>query len=382
MIPWTEKYRPKRLRDIVGNLEAKRKILDFIRNFSKQRKRAIMLYGPAGSGKTSIAYALASEFGYEIIEMNASDFRTKYDIQDIIGKALKQKSLFSKGKVILVDEVDGITGNKDRGGLRELMKLITETAYPIILVANDAWQSKLRPLRSKTQFIELKAVDKESLVSLLKKIAKKERIKVYDEALEYIVAMARGDVRAAITDLQVLASTHREITRKDALDLCYREKDESIFNALRQIFKAKFGVLKSFDNVQNINFDDLFLWIDENLPLEYKGEELVRAYDALSKADVFKGRIRRWQYWRFIIYINAFITEGIANSKEKAREDFTSYKPPSRILKIWIAKQKQAKRKEIAEKIAKATHTSKKQAYKELPFLEIAFQNKIPITNL
>ncbi len=382
MIPWAEKYRPKKLNEVVGNFEAKKKILDFIKDFSRQRKKAVMLHGPAGSGKTSIAYTLALGFNYEIIEMNASDFRTKQQIHEVIGQALKQQSLFSKGKLILVDEVDGITGTRDRGGLRELIRLISETTFPIILVANDAWQSKLRPLRSKTQFIELKTIDKEILFSLLKKIAKKEKIKISDDALECISSTVKGDARAAITDLQVLSSAHKEITKKNALDLCYREKDENIFNSLRRIFKSKGGVLKAFDNVQNINNNDLFLWIDENLPLEYQGKELVKAYDALSKADVFRGRIRRWQHWRFLVYINAFLTEGISNSKEKSKQDYTSYKPPSRILKIWIANQKQAKRKEIAEKLAKIIHTSKKRAYKELPFLEITFQNNIPITNL
>ena len=379
MIPWTEKYRPKKLKEVIGNSEAKKKIFDFIKNFSSQRKKALMLHGPAGSGKTSIAYALASEFGYEIIEMNASDFRTKYNMRDIIGQALKQKSLFSKGKIVLIDEIDGITGTKDRGGLKELIRLIAETKYPIILVANDAWQAKLRPLRSKAQFIEFKALDKKNLVSLLKIIAEKEKMKVSFDALEYISSMARGDARAAITDIQILSSVCKEITKKDALNLYSREKDENIFNALRQIFKAK-SALNVFDNVQNINYDDLFLWIDENLPLEYKGKELVNAYNTLSKADVFRGRIRRWQHWRFLTYIRALLTEGIANSKEKTREGFTSYKPPSRILKIWIAKQKQAKRKEQAEKLAKIMHTSKKRAYKELPFLEIALSDSI--TNL
>ncbi|UZE94252.1 MAG: replication factor C large subunit [Candidatus Pacearchaeota archaeon] len=384
MIPWTEKYRPRKLKDIVGNVEARKKILDFVKNFPIQRRKAVLLYGPAGSGKTSIAYALASEFDYEIIELNASDFRNKQQIKEIIGQAIQQKSLFSKGKIILVDEIDGITGTRDRGGLSELMRLIIGTCYPIILVANDAWQAKLRPLRSKTQFIELKALDKESIVSLLQKTSKKEKLKISSDAFETISITARGDARAAITDLQILASVRKEneITKKDALDLCSREKDENIFQALRKIFKAKDKTLRAFNNVQNINTNDIFLWIDENLPLEYRGEELAKAYDALSKADVFRGRIRRWQHWRFLVYINALLTEGISNSKKEAKTDFTSYKPPSRILKIWIVKQKQAKRKEIAEKLAKIIHTSKKRAYKELPFLEIAFQDNIPFTNL
>ncbi len=384
MIPWVEKYRPKNLKEVVGQFEAQKRIFDFVKNFSNQKKRAILVHGSSGTGKTSIVYALASELGYEIIELNASDFRNKYQIQEVIGRAIKQQSLFSKGKIMLIDEVDGITGTRDRGGLREILRLILETSYPIILIANDVWQAKLRPLRTKAQFIELKPIEKNHIIALLYKIAKKEKLKISLDALDAISIMSKGDARAAITDLQVLASTcqKKEITKKQVAELCSREKDDSIFNALRQIFKNKGNVHNVFNNVQNININDLFLWIDENLPLEYKGPDLVRAYDALSKADVFRGRIRRWQHWRFLVYIYALLTEGISNAKKESKQGFTSYKPPKRILKIWLVNQKQAKRKEQAEKIAKITHISKKQAYKDLPFLEIAFRNNIPITNL
>ena len=379
MIPWVEKYRPKKLREVTGQFEAQRKILDFFRNFSKQRKKAILIHGPSGSGKTSIIYALASEFKHEIIELNASNFRNKRQIQEVIGRALEQKSLFSRGKIMLIDEIDGITGTRDRGGLKEILRLIEKTTYPIILTANDAWQSKLRPLRSKTQFIELKTIKEENLIALLQIISQKEKLKISHDALKTISVLSQGDARAAIIDLQVLSSLCKRITKQDVVDLGIREKDENIFNALRLIFKSKSGTLGGFDNVQNINSDDLFLWLDENLPLEYKGFELAKAYDALSKADVFRGRIRRQRHWRFLVYIMALLTEGISSAKKQARRDFTSYKPPSRILKIWLAKQKQAKRKEIAKRLAEITHTSKKQAYKELPFLEIAFKGEIPL---
>ena len=73
MIPWTEKHRPQKLKEVVGNFEAKKKIFDFVKNFSMQKKKAILVYGPAGSGKTTIAYALASEFKYEIIGIMQRD---------------------------------------------------------------------------------------------------------------------------------------------------------------------------------------------------------------------------------------------------------------------------------------------------------------------
>jgi len=125
-----------------------------------------------------------------------------------------------------------------------------------------------------------------------------------------------------------------------------------------------------------MNIDDFFLWLDENLPKEYKNNELAMAYDKLSKADVFKGRIRKRQYWRFLVYINALLTDGISASKKTSRNNFASYSKPSRFLKMFIAKQKYANKYSIAEKIAKETHSSMKKTMREMNFLKIALKDK------
>ena len=133
--------------------------------------------------------------------------------------------------------------------------------------------------------------------------------------------------------------------------------------------------VNAFENVDE-DFDKRFLWLDQNLPLEYqKPEDLARAYDFLSKADVFKGRIRRWQHWRFLVYMNIFMTAGIAVSKDEKYSGLTSYKPTTRILKLWRANMKYQKRKSIASKIAEKTHTSSKRALQDtLPYLTVIFK--------
>jgi replication factor C large subunit len=119
------------------------------------------------------------------------------------------------------------------------------------------------------------------------------------------------------------------------------------------------------------------LWIDKNLPEEYTNPaDLSRAYDFLSKADIFSRRITRWQHWRFMVYINALITAGVAVSKDKKYDKFVEYKPTGRILKIYWANIKNMKRKAIAEKIAENTHTSKKEAIKNIDYFRVMFRNK------
>ena len=92
---------------------------------------------------------------------------------------------------------------------------------------------------------------------------------------------------------------------------------------------------------------------------------------------MFKGRIRRWQHWRFLVYINTLLTAGVALSKKERYNQFISYKPTSRILKLWKAKMKNAKRNAIAEKIASKTHSSTKRVLADtLPYLKFIFKKR------
>ncbi|MEM4152737.1 MAG: replication factor C large subunit [Candidatus Pacearchaeota archaeon] len=374
MLPFTEKYKPK-FDEIACSRESKSELKKFILEFRKQKKKAALIFGPSGCGKTSAVYSLASQLGYEVIELNSSDFRNKQKIHEIISKASQQCSLFSKGKIIMIDELEGISEDKDKGGIQEVINLIESSSWPIILIANDVWQEKLRPLRSKAVLIEFKKCDKTVVAKVLAKIAAKEKIQAPIDVLESIAIINDCDVRASINDLQMLAALKKPLTKLDVASLHVREKDETIFKALQTIFKYK-ATRNAFDNVQNMDQDDFFLWLDENIPREYKGEELAKAYDLLSKADVFRGRIRKWQYWRFSIYINDLLTYGISSIKKESNNKFTSYKPPSRILKIWLAKQKQLKKISISEKLAKVTHSSNKVAKQELDYLKISLNTE------
>ncbi|MFA5518249.1 MAG: hypothetical protein WDA74_03250, partial [Spirochaetota bacterium] len=135
-------------------------------------------------------------------------------------------------------------------------------------------------------------------------------------------------------------------------------------------------LLRVYDEV-NMPIDEIFLWIEENIPLEYQGEELAKAFDALSKADVFRGRIYRQQHWRFLIYENFLIGPAIAAVKKYNRTGWTNYKKPSRILKIWLQNQRNVKKKSICQKYAEQNHVSVKKAMKDFLLLKIILKNPI-----
>ena len=126
----------------------------------------------------------------------------------------------------------------------------------------------------------------------------------------------------------------------------------------------------------NLSVDEIFLWIEENIPYEYKGIELQKAFDALSKADVFKGRIHRQQHWRFLVYENFLLGPAIAAAKKYNRTGWTNYKKPTRVLKIWLQNQRSTKKKSICEKYAKLCHLSKKEAMKDFLIIRQILKNE------
>src|SRR3990167_6178972 len=218
-----------------------------------------------------------------------------------------------------------------------------------------------------------------SVFNILKKICENEKIKHEDVVLKNFSRRSGGDARAAINDLQTLTQAKKELTKESLEELADRNKTDNIMTALNKIFKTtdlKIAV-SAFDNVEE-DLNEQLLWIDENLPKEYtKPEDLAKAYDMLSKADVFSRRIRRWQHYRFLIYINALVTAGIASAKNEKYKEFIQYKPTGRILKLWWAKQKAARKKAIAQKIASKTHSSAKEIIKStMPYIPVLFSNK------
>ena len=369
-MPWVEKYRPKKLDDVKGQDYAVQKLKDFIKDFGK-RKKLLILHGPPGTGKTTLAHVIANEKNSEIFELNASDLRNKQKLQETLKPAIEQKSLLKENKIILVDEVDGISG-VDRGGIQELLKILENTTYPVIITANDIWKKSLSTLRSKGDLVQLKEISYKIIQEILQEITKKEQILLNPNIIKSIAIRSKGDIRAAINDLQ----TTSRMRDPSLLSIDERDKEIDIFTALRHIFKGKptKDTLRIFDSV-NMSMDEIILWMEENIPKEYGSDPvaLEKAYNRLSKVDVFRGRIYKQQYWRFLLYENILAGYGISSAKspdKPIKTDFTSYKKPSRILKIWINNQRIEKKKKISEKYAKLVHVGKKRALSEFPIIK------------
>ncbi|MBR9675443.1 replication factor C large subunit [Candidatus Woesearchaeota archaeon] len=384
-LSWTNKYAPKKTSDVIGQNAALSKISGFLKNFDSEIKKSVLIYGEPGCGKTSSVYALASDLGVELIELNASDVRNKESIESMLSAVMNQRSLFFSSKLILVDEVDGASSTKDRGGIGALSKLITTSKYPVVMTANNPFDKKFSDLRKKSLVIEFVSLDYERILEVLEKICNNEGVAYQKDALVALARRSGGDLRGGINDLQTLSEHSKKLRLEDVDELDSRRRTESMPNALVKVFKTlKPEIARTaFDDVEE-NIDERFLWLDWNIPKEYeKPIDIARAYDALSLADVYRGRIRRWQHWRFLVYINDLITAGIALSKDEKYKKFEKYTPTMRILRLWQFNMRFAKRKEIARKIGLATHTSQKYAIKNvLPYWKKMFEANTPTSRL
>ncbi|MBR9706553.1 replication factor C large subunit [Candidatus Pacearchaeota archaeon] len=358
-LPLIEKYRAGSLKDIKGQDTVISDIRTFLKTFPK--KRALILSGPVGTGKTSMALAFAKDDECELFELNASDLRNRSKLEAVLAPAIKQKSLFNKKKLILMDEADGIT-TSDRGGLPELIALIEKTSFPIIITANDIWKRKFSLLRKKCKIIAVKELKDDVIFNILKEVCLKENHQKDDKTLQLIVKNSKGDMRAALNDLQTLLELGNDAFIEEFYE---REKEESIFDALKTVFQDPTDpkITRIYDSTK-MDLNEIALWVEENIPSEYSGSALAKAYISLSTADIFRGRIYRQQYWRFMVYQNFFLSAGISCATKLKYKKFRQYKRPSRILKIWLANQKNAKKKSIVAKYAKACHMSKKKAMK------------------
>jgi replication factor C large subunit len=368
---FTEKYKPEKIEDIAGQKEAVLKIVKWFDEW-KPGEKALLLYGPPGVGKTSVIEALAIERNLDFIEMNASNYRSAKQIRDNISSAVAQQSIFKRGKVFMIDEIDGLSGKSDRGGASEIIKMIESAKHPVVLTANNPYSKKLKSLRKHCKMVELPRLDVKSVENRLKDVIKKEKIVIERDALRELSKLAAGDLRAALKDLESLK--YRKITVADVKTLSEREREISVYDALNKMFKANdvIEARRSIDNVDK-NLDEIFWWIESNVTKEYdKPEEIAVAFDALSKADVFKKRIKETQNWRFLAYFVDFMTAGVTGARKKKYFKRVRYQYPTMIAVLGRTKFARMKQQKELEEYAKQFHCSVRKVRTEfLPYFKL-----------
>ena len=353
-----DKYRPSTLSDVIGNRKAVEELRKWAQSWPHDKKAAL-LYGKPGTGKTSSAIALATDMGWEAIELNASNQRTQHVINKIAGEASRAQSLFGGRRLIVLDEVDNLHGNADRGGARAVTELVKKTGQPVILIANDLY-GVTPALRASCKLIQFYAIRYDSIRKVLIRILTQEGVKVDSEFIEEILNNAHGDVRSAINDLQANLE-------QPSPELVPRDRTQSIFEFLRSVFTArdmKTSLYLSYSLDETP--EDIIHWIDENLPRAYRGEPLANGFGVLSRADMYLGRTRRWQSYNLWRYAIELMTCGV-NVESGAQAHVSSrYSPPTRWTKLGQTRSKRAVRDSIAAKIGHISHLSISRARSDM----------------
>jgi len=378
---WVEKYRPTTIKDIIGNEEAKTLFVEWLEN-KRPTKKAVLLYGPPGVGKTTLVNAAAKEYKFRIIEMNASDTRSEKAVNRIAAPATSFTGLdkFSseiKGNMLFMDEVDGIAGNEDRGGVNAIIKIIENTRTPIIMAANDSDLEKLRPLKKLCLLIRFQQTRIPLIIMALKKICEQEHIKYEFGALEKIATNSQGDMRSAINDLQGLSEEGKTLTEQDTLAIGLRNKDTNMYDTLKGYFAAEnIAEAATLLNYSNIEYDDLLMAIGDNMPKRHTDlAKLAEAYDFLSQADVFRGRIGT-ENWHLLKYFYNNLAQAAAVNPESYKP-FEFISPPIRVITLFWTKSKRTLLTSICTKISVQCHVSKYEAKMIfIPYLKLMLQQK------
>ncbi|MEF8778683.1 MAG: replication factor C large subunit [Natronomonas sp.] len=362
MVDWTERYRPTTLSEVRGNDKARDAFKEWAETWDEHRE-AVVIYGSPGVGKTSAAHALAHDMGWPVLEMNASDARTKDEIERFAGRAAANSTLGGGRQLIILDEADNLHQHKDRGGAAAMTKLVKNATQPIVLIANDYYEMS-RGLRSACQEIEFRDVSARSIVPVLRNICRQENVEFEETVLKQIAESNRGDLRGAIKDLQ-----SRERNGRIAAEGSEGERDRTadIFAFLDAVLKEE----SAEDALQTAYAtdetpDDLLQWIEDKVPKVYDGEELADAYAHLSNADVWLGRVRATQNYSYWRYATDNVAAGVAAVRQGDRDGWTRYGgAPYR-------SSRDSTRDYVAERIAEQAGVSTATARREImPYLSV-----------
>lgn len=354
MSSFLEKYAPKQVCDFAGQKLAISSLISFIENPGK--KKAVILYGLPGTGKTSSVYVIAKELNCEIVELNSDELRDKNRLDDVLGNTINTASIFGKKKIVLLDEIESLNSS----ALNKVMEFIKKSRIPIILIAIDIWEQKFKFLRLCCEKIEYKKINSRSIANKLKQIVDFEDLPFDAETIENLSKNASGDMRAAIIDLETAAAAKK--FNKENYFSNNRTSKKNVFEAVQKIFKSEFSteLIDLFEEA-GLDVHTGVLWLAENICKDYKKPiEISGAFNFLSRSDVFMGRITKRQYWRFQYYAKVLSIAGVNLSKNGQYFGFSKYEFPSKLLKLSESKSQRSNIKNIGKKIAPKLHISSK----------------------
>ncbi len=411
---WTERYRPISESHLEGNESQRRKIRDWLSEWQDgmPRKKALLLVGPPGVGKTTVARAIAQDMNWSVIELNASDARNAAAIRKAATQGATHRSLFhnpndkKQRTLILLDEVDHLSGglkkvNQDKlakalmgeevagnpitfkgdsGGKAELLRLLDETKQPVILACNEImglwgkgsnWRSTRDRFQKHIITLNFERASDDAIRRIARRVLKSEEIEFDAQAIEELVSRNPGDLRALVRDLQVISATlEGKLTVesiKSFLESSVRDISLEVFPGLDKLYRsstAQEAVVagRSIDKSPS----ELLNWIHWNNPSLISNKSVVRrGNQALSKSSKmlsaqYDNTAHRSWYWSGQL---SGLAASVVNKSKFTERIFPSY--PN-----FLRRNVRNMRPSIVEQLASSSGISKSTVRDEmLPIL-------------
>ncbi|CAF2618224.1 unnamed protein product [Rotaria sp. Silwood2] len=295
---WVDKYKPQTIKNLIGQQGEKscvQKLIVWLRDWYKHHGhsdekvkakssftfnrnedpamfKAALLSGPPGIGKTTAAQLVCQHLNFEYIEKNASDQRSKKSMTNLSSDTYSVANFSNKTSsiskyVLIMDEVDGVSGNEDRGGVQELISLIKRTRIPIICICNDRQHKKIRSLANYCYDLRFHRPTIQQIRAGMLTILHRENIQnIKQETLDEIIESCNHDIRQTIHTLNLWSIPGITNTNKLAAKMIEKTINTNPFELCRLSFSDEYRK-KSLTDKSDIFFHDyqlIPLLIQEN----------------------------------------------------------------------------------------------------------------------
>jgi replication factor C large subunit len=352
---------------MVGNEDARLATVKWLTTWVSGSK-PLLLVGPPGTGKTTLVRALVRQFGYDMVEMNASDTRSKEILRTRISPIFQNTSLYAKKVLLFLDEVDGISGREDTGGLDELVELMKEPTVPVIMAAN-AKSTKIKDLAKTCKTIEFMPVPPRQLVIFLDHVLQSEGAKLAPADKISLANNSGGDIRSLLNSAQSRAAGYATGSNKDSAEIDISDAVNGFFNA-KSVQEAESFIRKADASYSDPRYsvmtpearrkDIIAALFSSIVSSRADAASTAKMLDALSKIDVHVGRANRGRNWSILRYMDRMIAGVLYESSRDKSIKYTQYSLPWPLMGPVFARS-QSTRKILSE-LAPALHVSKSVA--------------------
>ena len=372
---WTTKYDPMDLSEICGNKGQIEKLSNWLGDWQKSLKsrfrragkdglggyRAILISGPPGIGKTTAAHLAAKLNGYDVLENNASDNRSKALLAEHVTGTVSNRSLlgylkpgeknvsrFKRHICLIMDEVDGMSSG-DRGGVSQMAAICKTTEVPIILICNDKTSMKMRAFDRVCYDMTFRRPDANALRTRIIGIAKNEGIDITPSVSDQLVSMTSSDMRQIINLLFSFSRTEKNMDFESGQ--AYGKSAEKSMTLKPFDITARLLAGSTFAENSRISLDEKIkyyfddhdftpLMIQENYLNTFPSsvtngrfashlDAVVAAADAIADGDLVDKKIRgtqpQWSLMPFHGFMSSIIPSSYVAGQGLGRYNFTSF---------------------------------------------------------